>query len=137
MDATRVGAFDLFIVPLSVNDVLNATSTQVAAAAPQVYAAARAAQPNAIIISFSGQTTSSTPFNQAASDAAKAGMASLNDPNMIFVDTGPTGENWVPSGVMASWFTGTNNHLNDVGMVGYGYRMADSIVNAVRTKYGL
>jgi hypothetical protein len=137
MDASRIGALDVFVVPLSVNDVLNATAAQIAAAAPQVYAAARAAQPNAIIISFSGQTTSSTPFNQAASDAAKAGMASLNDPNMIFVDTGPSGENWVPSGVIASWFTGTNNHLNDAGMVGYGYRMADSIVNAVRGKYGL
>lgn len=137
MDAARIGPLDLFAIPDSVNSVLNAPLSGHQAAAAATYAAARTAQPNAIIYSCSAQTTSSTAFNQSFSDAAKAGMLSLNDANMMFADSGPTGENWVPSALLTQWFTGTNNHMNDVGMVGYGYRMADSVLANVKAKYGL
>lgn len=122
---------------MSVNDVINSNAAAVGAAAPLVYAAARAAQPGALIISSSAQKTSSTGFSQPISDAAKAGMALLGDPNMLFIDTGPTGENWVPDALLPVWYTGSTNHVNDAGMMGYGYRMAESLLRAIQRKFGI
>jgi hypothetical protein len=141
-DNTRVGDFDLFMLPASINDFNSGqTATEMRVAIEAALPRARQAQPNAVMLLWGPQNTSAAQPTQAWFDAARLAVsnyvAASGDVDVIYIDNSPTGENWVPTAVLPLWFTGSVVHANDVGKVQYAQRVVRSTIGALRSKYNL
>jgi hypothetical protein len=139
IDQSRVGALDVLIMPGSLNDK-NYSDAQVFAAVTATIAAARAAQPSAVFILWGPEITVSSPGVQSRYDTIKAAVLASGDQNAIFIDNSPSGENWLfgnaSTGNVSIYVDGVD-HLVDTGKQPLGYRIADSIIAAVKAKYGI
>lgn len=137
-DESFIGAQDLIIMPGTVNDsaILNAAYTDAAVKAAYTTSVRMmmAAQPNAVIVGCGPQVATAFPAVQSRFDAYKAGFAAAgNDPRLIYIDNGPTGENWLFAGNIGTLGAADNIHLKSIGVQYLGYRMADSIVAAIKS----
>lgn len=138
-DVSRIGYKVLSIMPASINDVGAGTAAQLRAAIPGALAALRVAQPDTVIIGWGPQNATSTTPDQTYFDAAAGGyadyIAATGDPNVIYIDNSPTGENWIPTAIKSTIYTGTNAHVNDIGVQYYGSTAANSVLAALIAKY--
>jgi hypothetical protein len=145
---TRIGDMDAVILPASVNAPIQFVggNTAVSPAAlraeiPLALGAARTAQPHAILVVTGQEYTTATPVTQDFYDATKGGVAdyvaATGDKGVLYLDNSATGENWLfgttTTGINSVAFTGSQNHVNDVGKVIYGERWAHSFISALRT----
>lgn len=138
ISVSRIGVVDGVVVPGSLNDFNVAGNTPAVTQAAYLAAlqAARAAQPSAVIVGFGPQITPATAVTQPWFDAYAAAFAQWGDKNAVYIDNSPAGENWLNAGTNSVYFTGSVNHLNDVGKVAWGQRAGNSIANAVRGLLG-
>lgn len=147
VDPGNVGNPDLFIMAGSINDdpQVNAAYTDAAVQAEVTLTVALAMQrmPNALIMVTGPQQTPASAQRpqftaQSRYDAIKAGaLAAMgSDPRCFYLDNSPAGEAWYANTTRNAAYIGTDNaHPNDAGKAYYGYRMAQSALAAIRSRY--
>jgi lysophospholipase L1-like esterase len=137
-DASRIGDLDMLFIPGSVNDTAGSfTDAQVQAEYALTIAAARAAQPKAIILGMGSQNTPAYPITQSRFDAHRDGFAAGagGEKRMIYLDNSPAGYN-VLSTAINTYTQGTDGfHLNDTGNPYYGKTLAEIALTAMRARY--
>lgn len=138
IDVSRIGPLAALYIPGSLNDQANSDAACQAEYALTI-AAAMVAQPNAIIFGAGPQYTTNTNTTQTRYDAHAAGFAAAagGAKRMIYIDHSGNGENYLFAGNVATYVGGDGNHLNDAGQPYYGRRIGDSMVNGIRTVFGL
>ena len=147
LSVSRIGKLDLIVIPGTLNDRVdnNAAWTDAAAQAAMqaLAAAARAMQPDALIVGLGPQQTRSVTTLQSRFDALQAGLlaGAAGDPRCLWIDNSPTGDQLLfgsaATGNISLWFdAGDVNHLNDAGNAGWGRRVGTAVVSALALRFG-
>jgi len=136
-DRSRIGDLDAVFVSGTLNDYAVAGNTAAAteAAILPTMQALRVAQPNAIISLTGPEYTPVYNIPQSWFDAHQSAFDTWADPHSVYLDNSPSGENWSNSVMQSIMFTGSQNHVNDVGKVIYGVTAGQSFLSALRDKY--
>lgn len=132
IDPARIGVLDFVLIPGSVNDAAQSEAAVQAAVTANVQKA-MAQQPTALIFGCGPEACPNTPAVQSRFDAMRAGFlaAANSDSRCIWLDSSPSGENWINPSNFAAYIGPDGTHVNDAGSVYLGGRMGQSILDAI------
>jgi hypothetical protein len=137
MDVAKIGPVDLIYTYNSVNDG-GETDGALATATTAFVQRLMVAQPNALIVVAGFQSTKTFTPAQTRYDSQKAAVlaAAAGDPRVVFLDNGPSSENWMfgdaANGINTVIVGSDNTHLGKAGQVYLGERAARCIVANIR-----